>query len=507
MPLPLSHHPLDVLLARMDFRGRRVTIMGLGHFGGGVAAARWLARQGAHVTVTDLADATVLAKPLRELADVSLDAYHLGGQGLDGLGCDEQGCDACWADDFRRADLVVVNPAVRPENRWLRVAAASGARLTTEIGLFLDACPAPIIAVTGSNGKSTTAAMIAAILRADGRRTWLGGNIGGSLLDRLDQGGNGRDDGPRHDAEGHTGESRIGVDDWVVLELSSFQLHHLGSVSELASGTELASESPGEKRWPRVAVVTNCTPNHLDWHPDWEHYRASKQRLLVRQASDAIAVLNTDDPTVASWRHLVRGQCLTPVACSTIPSLRIPGLHNRVNAACAAAAAMAIGCSQTAMLHALQTFETLPQRLRPIATVARRTFYDDAAATTPESTIAALHALHALKCPVWLLAGGRDKGCDLGPLAATIAEKTRGVAFFGDVGPALHDAVRRCALSPPSMDTKTLPDALAWCWNRAKPDETILLSPACASDSAFRNYRHRAEVFAALVATLAAEND
>ena len=146
--------------------------MGLGHFGGGVAAARWLAARGARVIVTDLADEKALQKAVASLGGAPIAAFHLGGH---------------REDDFRQAEMVVVNPAVRPDSPWLELARRSGAALTTEIDLFLQHCPAPTVGVTGSNGKSTTAAMIVAILRADGRRTWLGGNIGGSLLDRLEE--------------------------------------------------------------------------------------------------------------------------------------------------------------------------------------------------------------------------------------------------------------------------------------------------------------------------------
>ena len=154
----------------MNYRGRRATIMGLGHFGGGVAAARWLARQGAIVTISDMADENALADSLPLLADVPIAALHLGGH---------------REEDFRGADLVVVNPAVRPDSQWLQIARSSGARLCTELELFIENCPARIVGVTGSNGKSTTAAMIASILNAGGRRAFLGGNIGGSLLDEL----------------------------------------------------------------------------------------------------------------------------------------------------------------------------------------------------------------------------------------------------------------------------------------------------------------------------------
>ena len=146
--------------------------MGLGYFGGGVAAARWLARRGAVVTVTDLGDEGALADSVAELSGEPIHRFRLSGH---------------HEDDFRRADIVVVNPAVRPGNRYLELAREHGARITSETQLFLEACPGRVIGVTGSNGKSTTAAMIAAILGADGRTPWLGGNIGVSLLDRLDE--------------------------------------------------------------------------------------------------------------------------------------------------------------------------------------------------------------------------------------------------------------------------------------------------------------------------------
>ncbi len=193
-------------------RGRKVTVMGLGRHGGGVAAARYCAQAGAIVTVTDVADARLLGDSIAVLPSIPIENFHLGGH------CEE---------DFHLAELVVVNPAVRPGNRFVETARRAGARITSETELFLDACAAKVIGVTGTVGKSTTAAMLAAILKAAGRRTWLGGNIGHSLLGDLPS---------------------MRSDHIVVLELSSFQLHWL---SENA-------------RWPQGAIITNYSPNHLD---------------------------------------------------------------------------------------------------------------------------------------------------------------------------------------------------------------------------------------------------
>ena len=417
--------------------------MGLGHFGGGVAAARWLARQGAVVTVTDTADEHDLADSLAALADVPIDRLRLGGHA---------------EEEFLAVDLVVVNPAVRPGNRLLEISRRGGARLTSEIELFLEACPAPVVGVTGSNGKSTTAAMIAAILQADGRRAWLGGNIGHSLLDDLD---------------------RIAAGDWAVLELSSFQLWHLGSTA----------------RMPQVAVVTGCSRNHLDWHGTYEDYVAAKQRILTCQ----VVVLNAHDAEAASWGPMVEGRLLGPVPLAEIPPLRVPGRHNRINAACAAAAATAVGCSAAAIRAGLESFAGIAQRLEKIATIDGRTFYNDSTATTPESTVAALEALDR---PVWLLAGGGDKGCDFAALTTAVAENACGAAFYGAVGRMLYDRLKAADSGIPCTAVQTMADALDWCWKGSRPGDAVLLSPGCSSHDQFRNFRHRGEHFVELVRAL-----
>jgi UDP-N-acetylmuramoylalanine--D-glutamate ligase len=488
-----------------DYRGRRATIMGLGHFGGGVAAAKWLARQEAIVTVTDQADAATLADSLPLLADAPIAALRLEGH---------------REEDFRGADLVVVNPAVRPDSPWLAVARQSGARLCTEIELFMDACPARIIAVTGSNGKSTTAAMIASIFKAAGRRTFLGGNIGGSLLAQLPQ---------------------MGRDDWVVLEISSFQLWH----SQCIRHTPCADRTPHAPRAVtargacllqdaahgvcriHITVVTGCTPNHLDWHESFADYVAAKQRILAWQTPADAAVLNLLDPEVASWQHLICGrliavECIRHApraesahgvcriqsdsargACGVqlddLPPLPVPGRHNRINAACAAGAALAAGCDAETIRCGLTAFRGLPQRLEWFAVIEGRRFYNDSTATTPESTIA---ALESLEMPVWLLAGGKSKGADFGPLAGKIVRRTRGAAFFGA---AAKELLARVADTAPGFDAvavETMEQALQWCWPRSRPGDAIVLSPACASTDQFQNFRRRGEHFAELVGPL-----
>ena len=428
----------------MELAGRKATVMGLGRHGGGVAATRWLAEQGAIVTVTDLADAQTLADSLAELAGVPIANWHLAGH---------------MESDFTRADIIVVNPAVRPDNRFVAAARAAKVPITSEIELFLARCPGRVIGVTGSNGKSTTSAMIAAILAADGRRAWLGGNIGRSLLGDL----------PAFTAA-----------DWVVLELSSYQLYW----------------SSGGVNWPEIAVVTNCTPNHLDWHGTMEEYAAAKQRLLLGQLRDATVVLNAGDPLVRRWANVARGRVICVHGDDDVPTLSVPGRHNRRNAACAAAAARAAGCSPAAVRQGLEGFTGLPHRLELVAEIDGRRFYNDSMATTPESVMA---AIDTFRDGAWFLLGGHDKGFDYSPLAAKLARRARGVACYGaarDKIAALVDrfSAPRCACAA----FVTLHESFEWCCARSRAGEAIVLSPACASYDQFRDYRHRGETFAAL---------
>ena len=412
-----------------------------------MAVARWLACRGVIVTVTDLADPDALAEPLAQLASAPIARYALGGH------CEE---------DFRECDLLVVNPAVRPGNPFVQMAAEYGARVTTEIDLFLQHCPATVIGVTGSNGKSTTTAMIDCMLRADGRTSWLGGNVGRSLLPQL---------------------SEIQADHWVVLELSSFQLWRFSQATCA----------------PHIAVVTSFTPNHLDWHLNYADYRDAKQRILSVQKPEDSAVLNTHDAEVANWASCVRGTCVALPSLDRIPPLRVPGQHNRINAACAWAAARAAGCREDEILQALEPFRGLPERLEFVATLDGVEIYNDSSSTTPESTLAAILAIDR---PVWLIAGGKNKGLSYTELLQVVVKRCRGAAFFGATRDRFCKQAIAHAESFPCIAVESLQDALAWCSQRARAGDAIVFSPACSSHDQFRNYRHRSDVFRGCVASL-----
>lgn len=417
--------------------------MGLGRHGGGLGAARYLAQRGAQLTISDSADAGALSASLAQLADVPIHAIHVGRHD---------------PRDFEIADVVVVNPAVRPDHPCLQIARNAGATLTSEIELFLERCPAHVIAVTGSNGKSTTVTMLAEILRAAGRTTWLGGNLGGSLLVDVDC---------------------TTAADWVVLELSSFQLAHLSDRAPL----------------PEIALVINCTPNHMDWHGGFEEYAAAKGRLLAARH----VVLNAHDPVVGARFATACDGANSSWPLDRLPVLRVPGNHNRQNAACAAAVAEVAGVEPRFIAAALADFHGLEHRIEWVAEVHGRQFYNDSKATSPGATVAAIAALDR---PVWLLAGGVSKGTGFAELAAAVVAHTQGAALFGSARREIHDSLKAVRVNYSATCFETLSESLAWCFDRSAPGDAILLSPACASFDQFEDFTDRGRIYRRLVAAL-----
>ncbi len=454
---------------KTDFAGRRVTVLGLGRNAGGVAAARYLARLGALVTVTDLQDETLLRDSMQQLSDVDIQRFVLGGHP-----------EAV----FRECDVLVVNPAVRPDHSGVLLARGLGVEITSEIELFCRANQATVIGVTGSNGKSTTSALIHHLLQQswqnEQRRVWLGGNIGISLLDQLD---------------------RIAAGDIVVLELSSFQLELLR-----------------QRRFrPKIAVITNFSPNHLDWHGTAAAYRRAKQGILDSQLPTDAAVLPTVNGSDPGWRARARvfrfgngdteedGVFLEP-GCLVLRSGRIedtmrgaqppqlPGAHNRLNIAAAACAAWLAGADPAGCADALMSFIPLPHRLQFVAERFGRRFVNDSLATTPESAIQGLRAINGR---IILLAGGYDKGQNLAEFAAEIAQHATGVVLLGQTAPMLQRLIRaqdrqnETAVRVARNPTDGFLQAVAL----SRPGDTVLLSPGCASFDWYRDYRDRGEQF------------
>lgn len=467
----------------MELNGRRVTVMGLGSFGGGVGAVQFLTSRAATVTVTDLHTREELAESLVQIANCPNVTLRLGGH---------------RDEDFTQTELLVVSPAVPKESRYLQLARDAGVAISSEMNLFWQHNRGRTICVTGSNGKSTTTALIHSILDAHRRtstppsspspRVWLGGNIGHSLLPVVDQ---------------------IMPDDWVVLELSSFQLE------------DLAVLQPN----PHVAVVTNFSPNHLDRHGTVDAYRDAKQNLLRWQTADQIAILNQDDLDVSSWTTASqklwfgredegrRGLFGTGTAFENFKRraifryemreqvlplgdwLSLPGTHNFQNALAATCAALAVGASTAAVQTGLANFQPLPHRLQLVAETAGRKFYNDSKATTPE---AAVLAINAFQNSIVLMVGGYDKQADLGPLArAMMGRNVKAVALLGQTALQL-DQLLADTVQPARCRFDNFATAFAWAAGQSASGETVLLSPGCASYDWFRNYEERGEEFARL---------
>ncbi len=456
------------------FRNARVTVMGLGSFGGSLGAIRFFTALGASVTVTDSAPAEKLADSLAQIADLPVRLV---------LGSHQR-------TDFTTADLVVASPAVPRDNPFLLDAHAASVPVTSEMNLFFLLCPAPIIAVTGSNGKSTTTALIAHLLHASGHPTHLGGNIGRSLLPEL---------------------SRIAPTDHVVVEISSFQLEDLREL----------------RLSPHVALVTNVQPNHLDRHGSMENYTAAKQEILRYQSPRDLAVLNADDPVVRGFAHLTPARTLCfsrksrpdlgawdaagvahfrdAARTFDLPLDRSPliGGHNVENILAALCVVGALGLDPSAIASALATFQPLPHRLQLVHTLKGVRYVNDSIATNPDSVLCALDAFDA---PILLIAGGYDKKLPFDALADAIVAKTpplRKLLLIGQTARAIADAVAsRTRRTDLILLAEDLPRAVSLAHQHARAGDVVLLSPSCASYGQFRNFEERGNLFASLAKAL-----
>ena len=423
--------------------GKRVTVMGLGHFGGGIAVARWLVEHGAHVLVTDRSPAEQLAGSVTQLAGLPIE-FRLGGH------CHE---------DFRNADLVVASPAVRLENPYLQTARAAGVPVTTEIRLFIERCPARrIIGVTGTKGKSTTTAMLEAVLSPH-FKTWAGGNIGRSLLFDLPS---------------------IRPDDVVVLELSSYMLAHLAPL-----------------RWsPHVAVVTMISADHLDWHGGVDNYLDAKRNILRFQNSTDFAVLAESSELARSTPASIVRYGLENRRPFELP---VPGVHNQLNAQAAfAAAAACLGVSWDHAQAALKDFRALPHRLELVHESAGVHYVNDSIATIPDAAVAALWSFPARK--VIQIVGGRLKDAPVSDLCAALAERAKAVLCIGETGPDIADTITRSVDAPASVYLcHDLPTAVRVAKAVAAHGDVVLLSTGCKSYDQFAHFEERGDAFRKLV--------
>ncbi len=430
--------------AATSLRGWKVAVVGLGRFGGGEGALRFLCAEGADVTLVDRADAATLASALAKIEDLTFKT-RLGRQTL---------------ADCAEADLVVMNPAVKPDDPLRLALIARGTPVTSEIAMFLERCEAPVLGITGSNGKSTTASLAAALLAAGGSRTHFGGNIGRSLLMDLKD---------------------IAPGDRVVLELSSFQTKDF---ARLGVGVQ-------------AAVITNLTPNHLDYHGTFEEYAAAKRQLLDTLPEGGWAALNPEDTVLAGWTGRWR-RAPVPEDAPEVPAL--PGPHNRMNLRLALAGARALHPGLKVAPEALLDFKALPHRLELVAEKRGVRYYNDSKATTPEAAITALKAFPSGS--IHAIVGGRNKGVDLAPLAEALLARAKAIYLIGEAAGEISILLEQMGHGPELVVAATLDCAVDEAAKRAKPGEVVLLSPACASYDQFANYEERGRMFRERVACL-----
>ncbi len=463
----------------------------------GTALARFLAERGATVTITDAKPAEALADNLAALADLPL-RLALGGHPTDLL--DE-------------ADILFVSPGVPLEIPFLAEARQRGLPLSSEVRLFTRLCPAPIIGITGSSGKTTTTTLVGEMLRTAGRTTWVGGNIGRPLIAHLDE---------------------IQAGDLVVMELSSFQLEFFGEwdAEKLGAGNwELGIEHWASGWSPPLAAVLNVTPNHLDRHPSMEAYIAAKEQIWRHQRPGDRLILNRDNPvtrrmgtqaamhnpqTAIFWFSLegtvaqgafrrghdliLRRDRLERRICRR-DELALLGRHNVANVLAAAVLADVAGAPLAAIRQAATTFAGVPHRLELVRERDGVRWYNDSIATTPERTVAALRSFRE---PLVLLAGGRDKHLPWDQMAALTRRKVRHLILFGEAADLIEDAVRQAggAQMPEIHRAGTLEQAVATAAQVAQPGDVVLLSPGGTSFDAYRDFEERGEHFRQLVAAL-----
>lgn len=445
--------------------GQAVTVMGLGLYGGGAAAARYLHGIGAEVTVTDLRGPEVLRDSLAEIEDLGL---------------------PCVLGEHRTADFdhggwVVANPAVRPDNEFLRRAREHGAKITSETALFLAACRGQVHGITGTNGKSSTCRHLDRLLRAGGLGVHLGGNIGRSLLPEL---------------------ASIGVNDHVVLELSSYQL-------EALEGDPLLEAVGGQAGIGlRSAAITNVGSDHLERHGTLEGYFAAKVSILGALAPGGTAFLPADDdrfqgvvhpgrrtvPWGPSGAVRVEGECFsshgTPLG--RVADLRLPGRAQRENVLLALGIAHGAGVDPKILAATLPKLEAPDHRLEDLGVFGGHRVWDDGVSTTPDSTLAALEAIDDVGV---LLLGGQAKDLDFDPLFEEIARRDVLAICFGEAAPRLYAGLQPRGAR--SVVVAGLEDAVRRSFAELEPGQSLVFSPSCASFDAYRNVVDRARAFRA----------
>lgn len=450
------------MLKRNDFASRSFSVLGAAK--SGIAAANVLARLGADVLLSD-------KKSEHEMAS-------LAGQ------LDARVKLTFGKNEVRPGDIVVISPGIAPHTSAFAEASELGSAVWSEVELFYRLCPAPIVAITGTDGKSTTTELIAHLLRVANPDVRVGGNIGNPLCGELET---------------------ISSTTLVVAEISCFQLV---TIAEFR---------------PYVAVFTNIADDHAYYHGSHEAYQEAKRRLYENMGAGDFLVLNADDAAIASWpidvparqihfsrRRAVEGGLYfkndrfvsdvegSSTVIATRSDLPLPGDHNVENALAALAVTRVFGMEVDRVRAQLRTFRGLPHRIESVGTVDGVLYVNDSKATNPHSVIAALQSVEG---SLILLAGGADKNTDFGELADELVGRARLAVLFGETKEKLRQAI---AGRVPTQLVHDLREAVQLAHSQATSGETVLLSPACSSFDQFRSFEHRGDCFVEYVRELGA---
>jgi UDP-N-acetylmuramoylalanine--D-glutamate ligase len=449
----------------MELKDKRVLVVGLGK--SGVASALFLKAHGARVTVSDTKSGDELRNEIPSLLDHGI-TVETGGHG---------------ERTFRGQDLIVVSPGVPVDAPLLVQARAMGEAVIGEIELAAQFLPGPIVAITGSNGKTTTTTLTGEILTAGGLPTLVGGNIGTPAISLTE---------------------RANRETVIVLEVSSFQLETIQTFH------------------PKVAVVLNVTPDHLDRHRTLEAYVDAKARIFENQRGDDFAVLNGDDPTCVGMAARTRAQVFwfsrqkevkqgawvregkilfrdgrseqktsqrEIMLASEIP---LKGAHNLENVLAAVCAGALMGCAPENIRQAVREFKAVEHRLEFVATIRGVDYYNDSKATNVDATIKALESFPA---NIHLILGGKDKGSDYSALNELLRQRVKRVYTIGAAAAKIESQIKGVEI----VHSETLENALRKANAVAQPGDVVLLAPACASFDQFKNYEQRGVVFKGIV--------
>jgi len=483
------------------FRGKKVTVMGLGLHGGGLGISKWLVKAGAKVTVTDLKSRQELRKSVDALQKSRSPKAQKSRSYRPKLVLgrhDEK--------DFKTADLVIRNPAVRRDNKFLRLAERNGVPVETEAALFLLMCPFPVTAITGTKGKSTATALLAEIVRRHDDRTVLGGNIRISPFDSLD----------KLLRAAKRGDKPIPV----ILELSSWQLEGLEK----------------HRFSPHVGVVTNIMEDHLNAYTGMVDYARAKSLILAYQTVSDFAVINLDDPRVVAMgsRNKPRGAsfagCRFPFSRKSLrgdgcfvrggkivirsdkkihellplSALRIAGEHNVPNVLAACAAAYVMGVPLRTIAAAVRRFRGIDGRLQEVATVRGVKYVNDTTATMPDASIAAMKAYTKGRTKrVVLIAGGAKKGLHYKEWAAAAKKYVKALVLLeGNETPTLERELQRVGYKGDVWLVDSMKKAVLVAVHTADRGDAVLMSPACSSFGMFVNEFDRGDQFVKIVKRL-----